>query len=121
MEEAVWRDVTLVRVGVAQTAGVTTRRARTGIGCSTGHRTLYTLTVDDNGSTGMTVNAFAPELVAFGIADGVNRAAGGSTTLWADAEGVVNRPTPGSQRVVAHYLGVRVEGGAQGVQLRRLM
>ena len=96
MEEAAWRDVTLVRVGVAQTAGATTRRAQTGIGCSTGHRTLY-LTVDDNGSTGMTVNEFAPELVAFGVADEVNLAVGGSTPLWADAEGVVNRPTPGSQ------------------------
>jgi hypothetical protein len=111
MEEAVCGDATLVFGGAPIGNNSTSARARTGAGLSADRKTLYLLTVDENGSKGMTIAQFGVELANLGVDLGTNLDGGGSTTMWTQRLGVVNVPTAGYQRVVANHLGIYLEGG----------
>ena len=113
MEEAVCGDATLVAGGNTIPDSNPSVRSRTGAGYSSDGRTLYLLTVDENGSNGMTVNNFAPILQGLGADFGINLDGGGSTTMWTESLGRVNVPS-GSERTVANHLGIWLEGGTQG-------
>ena len=99
---------------MAQTTGVTGPDAHTGVGFSGDRRTLYFLTVDEVGSTGLSVNAFAPYMAALGVDFAINIDGGGSTTAWTKGLGVVNVPSDGSERTVSNHLGIQLEGGPAG-------
>jgi hypothetical protein len=113
MEEAVCGGFALVYGGVAQSESSNTVRSRTGAGYTSDGKTLYLLTVDENGSTGMTTTEFAAALQGLGADFGINLDGGGSTTMWTDSLGLVNVPS-GSERSVANHLGIWLEGGTEG-------
>ncbi|MDY0060463.1 MAG: phosphodiester glycosidase family protein [Myxococcota bacterium] len=86
----------------------TTRQPRTGLGLSRDGRTLYLAVVDgrSGSSLGVTTQKLGSILKDVGAWQGINLDGGGSSTMWVQGRGVVNRPADGSERTVSNHLGV---------------
>lgn len=87
----------------------TARHPRTAMGLSQNGRTLYLLVVDgrQTASVGMTCTELANQMKGLGAWRAVNLDGGGSSTMYIAGRGVVNRPSDGSERVVANHLAVQ--------------
>lgn len=90
----------------------TARHPRTALGISKDHKTMYWAVVDGRASNriGMTCPELASLLAGLGAWDAMNMDGGGSSTMWVRNVGVVNRPSDGSERVVANHLAVFARG-----------
>lgn len=114
--EAWMRDVVsghplLVREGAVlpHKGDLSTRRhPRTAVGLSRDRKTLYLLVVDgrQSHSVGMTAAEEAKALRDLGAWTALNLDGGGSSAMFIQGLGVVNRPSDGRERVVANHLGV---------------
>jgi hypothetical protein len=103
----------LLRNGVATsgqhaTSFCTTRHPRTALGLSGDGRTLYLVVVDgrSTASVGMTCAELATLLSGLGAHHALNLDGGGSSAMYVRGQGVVNRPSDGTERVVANHLAV---------------
>lgn len=97
------------RVDYPSCVGFCARNPRTAIGLSEDGTTLYLVTVDGRSSTsaGASLNELGALMLSLGAYKALNLDGGGSTTMVVKGDGgVVNRPSDGSQRVVANHLGV---------------
>lgn len=109
VDEAVNGDATLVEGGRAVVCNCgTTRAPRTAIGYTADRKTVYLVAVDGRSSSsiGMTIDQLAQLMAGFGVDRAMNLDGGGSTTMWVNGRGVVNRPSDGSERVVGNSLGI---------------
>lgn len=88
------------------------RNPRTAVGLTSDGRTLILVVVDgrSTSSAGMTCNELASLMVDLGAHDALNLDGGGSSAMWVRGVGVVNRPSDGSERVVANHLAVHATG-----------
>lgn len=88
------------------------RHPRTAVGITEDRRTLILVAVDGRSdqSVGMTCPELGDLMESLGSHVAVNLDGGGSTTLYMQGRGVVNRPSGGSERVVANHLGVVLDG-----------
>ncbi len=86
----------------------TTRHPRTALGLSQDGKTLYLVVVDgrSTASVGATCTDLANLLKGLGAHHAVNLDGGGSSAMFVKGQGVVNRPSDGSERVVANHLAV---------------
>lgn len=86
---------------------VTARHPRTAVGAAGDGRLLLGV-VDgrSKASAGLALGDLARWLRDLGCRDAVNLDGGGSTCLWVDGLGVVNRPSDGSERAVGSVLAV---------------
>lgn len=113
-EEAVNGDATLVQDGAAINCGGCGggRAPRTAVGYSRDRATLTLVVVDgrSTSSVGMTIDELAVLMASFGVDRAMNLDGGGSSTMWVDGRGVVNRPSDGSERTVANHLGIVATG-----------
>ncbi len=84
------------------------RHPRTGLGLSRDHTRLYLVVVDGRSSTsvGMTCAELAALLLELGAWEAINLDGGGSTTMYVEGLGVVNRPSDGHERVVGNHLAI---------------
>jgi len=103
----------VVNAGVAlatnpAAAACTARNPRSAVGLSQDKKTLLLAVVDgrSSSSVGMTCTEVAALMRSFGAYDAFNLDGGGSSTLYLRGSGVVNRPSDGSERVVANHLAV---------------
>ncbi len=85
-----------------------TRNPRTAVGLSQDRKTVYLAVVDgrSTASAGMTCTELAALMKGFGAYDAVNFDGGGSSDMYVRGIGVVNKPSDGSERVVANHLAV---------------
>ena len=92
------------------------RHPRTAVGLSADGRRALLVAVDGRSSraAGMTRAELAALMVDLGAHRALNLDGGGSTTLWTAAGGVENRPSDGSERVVASHLGFVRDAAAPG-------
>lgn len=115
-KEVVSGHPTLLVGGVARNNNgdslCTARHPRTVLGLSADKRTLYLAVVDGRatGRVGMTCDELAALMKELGASDAVNLDGGGSSTMWIAGSGVVNRPSDGSERVVANHLAIHATG-----------
>ncbi|HJL20164.1 MAG TPA: phosphodiester glycosidase family protein [Sandaracinaceae bacterium LLY-WYZ-13_1] len=88
------------------------RHPRTALGLTEDARTLILVTVDGRSerSVGMTCPELAELMADLGAHDAVNLDGGGSTALYLADRGVTNRPSDGTERVVANHLGLVLDG-----------
>ncbi len=86
----------------------TSRNPRSAVGLSQDKKTLYLAVVDGRSSTsaGMTCTEVAALMKGFGAFEAFNLDGGGSSTMYLRGRGVVNRPSDGSERVVANHLAI---------------
>lgn len=86
----------------------TTRHPRTALGLSLDARTLYLVVVDgrSSASVGMTCAELATLLSGLGAHHALNLDGGGSSAMFVRGQGVVNRPSDGTERVVANHLAI---------------
>ncbi len=86
----------------------TTRHPRTAAGLSSDGKTLILAVVDgrQTASVGMTCTELGNLMRGLGAHDALNLDGGGSSTMYVSGRGVVNRPSDGSERVVANHLAV---------------
>ena len=118
MDEAVGGYPKLVEDGVALSSyssapsHCTSLNPRSAVGLSEDRRTLWLVVVDgrSSASDGMTCQELGALLMDLGADTALNLDGGGSSTLWAEAYGVVNDPSDGSQRTVANHLAVWASG-----------
>ncbi len=89
------------------------KHPRTAIGLDEDGRTLILVVVDGRWpgqSHGMSLTELADLMKDLGAHRALNLDGGGSTTLYIrNADGVVNRPSGGSERAVSNLLGVRID------------
>jgi hypothetical protein len=93
------------------------RHPRTAVGFSRDRRTLWMVVVDGRStlSAGMTCRELALLMEELGCWEALNLDGGGSSALVVAGRGAVNRPSDGSERVVANHLAVLASGaGAPG-------
>lgn len=85
------------------------RHPRTAVGLSQDGRTLILAVVDgrQSSSVGMTGAELSRLMIGLGAWTALNLDGGGSSAMYVDGAGVVNRPSDGRERVVANHLGVR--------------
>jgi uncharacterized protein (TIGR03382 family) len=90
----------------------TARHPRTVLGLSANKQKLFLAVVDGRATNriGMTCDELGALLKGLGATDAVNLDGGGSSTMWVAGTGVVNRPSDGSQRVVANHLAILATG-----------
>lgn len=90
----------------------TTRHPRTIVGLSRDERTLYMVVVDgrSTSSVGMTCAEQGALMKELGAWNSISLDGGGSSAMWVRGKGVANRPSGGSQRVVANHLAVLADG-----------
>ncbi len=88
------------------------RNPRTAVGLSRDHRTLFLAAIDGRapGRAGMTCNELGQFMLSVGAYDAVNLDGGGSTVLWMQGLGVVNRPSDGALRSPANHLAIYARG-----------
>jgi len=118
MDEAVGGYPKLVKGGVALSSyssapsHCTSLNPRSAVGLSEDRRTLWMVVVDGRSSSsdGMTCPELGDLMVDLGADTALNLDGGGSSTLWAQATGVLNDPSDGSQRTVANHLTVWADG-----------
>lgn len=86
----------------------TTRHPRTALGLSQDGKTLYLVVVDgrSTASVGASCAELATLLKGLGAYEAINLDGGGSSAMYVRGQGVVNRPSDGSERVVANHLAV---------------
>jgi len=103
----------LVKAGVAITTNPSspacpTRNPRTAVGLSQDGKTVYMVVVDgrSTASAGMTCTELAALMKGLGAHQAINLDGGGSTTMVLRGTGIVNKPSDGSERVVANHLAV---------------
>ncbi len=86
----------------------TVRHPRTAIGLSQDKKTLYLVVVDGRSTTsaGMKCSELGALLQGLGAYNALNLDGGGSSAMYLAGTGVVNRPSDGTQRVVANHLAV---------------
>jgi exopolysaccharide biosynthesis protein len=84
------------------------RHPRTGLGLSADGRTAWLVVIDgrSRASAGATVSELGEALRSLGASDGVKLDGGGSSALFVRGRGVLNRPSDGSERIVANHLAV---------------
>ena len=84
------------------------RHPRTALGLSRDQKTLYLVVVDgrSSASVGMTCAELAALLKGLGTWTAVNLDGGGSSTMYVEGLGVVNKPSDGHERVVGNHLAV---------------
>jgi hypothetical protein len=84
------------------------RHPRTALGMSQDNRTLYLVVVDGRttASVGMTCGELATLLRGLGAYNAANLDGGGSSAMYVAGQGVVNRPSDGTERVTANALAV---------------
>ena len=124
MSEVVSGKPLIVAGGVALTTACAShyceRHPRTGVGISQDGQTLILATIDGRSSVsaGATTRELGGLMAELGAWRAINLDGGGSTTMYIAGEGgVVNRPSDGSERVVANHLGIAVvapEGTLKG-------
>ncbi len=99
------------------TSFCTTRHPRTALGMSQDNKTLYLVVVDGRTSlsVGMSCAELATLLKGLGAYNAANLDGGGSSAMYVAGQGVVNRPSDGTERVVANHLAVFAPAtGSQG-------
>lgn len=103
----------LVKAGVAITTNPSspacpTRNPRTAVGLSQDRKTVYLVVVDgrSTASVGMTCTELATLMKGLGADQAINLDGGGSTTMYLRGTGIVNKPSDGSERIVANHLAV---------------
>jgi hypothetical protein len=86
----------------------TTRHPRTALGLSQDGKTLYLVVVDgrSTASVGATCAELATLMQGLGAYHALNLDGGGSSAMFVRGQGVVNRPSDGTERVVANHLAV---------------
>lgn len=86
----------------------TVRHPRTALGLSQDGKKLFLVVVDGrtSASVGMTCGELATLMQGLGAHHAVNLDGGGSSAMYVRGQGVVNRPSDGSERVVANHLAV---------------
>ncbi|MEW5740357.1 MAG: phosphodiester glycosidase family protein [Myxococcota bacterium] len=86
----------------------TARHPRTAVGLSQDSKKLYLVVVDGRrtGAAGMTCGELATLLHGLGAYHAMNLDGGGSSTMYVQGQGVVNRPSDGSERTVGNHLAV---------------
>jgi|GEM_PF-1775854 hypothetical protein len=86
----------------------TTRHPRTALGLSQDNKVLYLVVVDGRSSlsVGMSCAELATLLKGLGAYNAANLDGGGSSAMYLAGQGVVNRPSDGSERVTANQLAV---------------
>ena len=91
------------------------KHPRTAVGLSEDRRTLYMMVIDGRTeiSIGVTLKDLADFMKELGAYDAVNLDGGGSTAMWTQAEGVLNNPSDGTERVVANHLAAFASGSGQ--------
>jgi MYXO-CTERM domain-containing protein len=89
-----------------------TRHPRTAAGLSRDGKKLILAVVDGRSSTsrGMRCSELGMLMKGLGAHNALNLDGGGSSAMWVRGKGVVNRPSDGSQRVVANHLAVIASG-----------
>lgn len=95
----------------------TARHPRTAVGLSQDSKKLYLVVVDGRrtGAAGMTCGELAAVLQGLGAYHAMNLDGGGSSAMYVQGQGVVNRPSDGSERVVANHLAIFAPtSGSQG-------
>lgn len=91
------------------------RHPRSMMGLSKDRRTLYLAVVDGRQagvSRGMLCTEMAALMKGLGAYSAVELDGGGSSAMWVEGVGVVNRPSDGSERVVANHLAIHAKGSA---------
>jgi MYXO-CTERM domain-containing protein len=89
------------------------RHPRTAVGLDHTGRTLYKVVVDGRWpgvSRGMTRTELARLMIDLGAHRAINLDGGGSSTMFIEGLGVVNRPSDGTERVVSNHLGLTAGG-----------
>jgi hypothetical protein len=86
----------------------TTRNPRTAVGLSQDSKTLYLVVVDGRrtGAAGMTCGELAAVMKGLGAYHALNLDGGGSSTMYVAGQGVVNRPSDGTERTVGNHLAI---------------
>ncbi len=84
------------------------RHPRTGLGLSADKKKLILIVADGRSSVaaGLTCSEVGALLKSLGAAEGMNLDGGGSSAMYLQGFGVVNRPSDGSERVVGNHLAV---------------
>jgi len=84
------------------------RHPRTAIGLSADKKKLFLVVVDGRSSVavGMTCSEVGALLKSLGAAEGMNLDGGGSSAMYLQGFGTVNRPSDGQERVVGNHLAV---------------
>lgn len=122
MTQAVSGHPTVLIEGAVQpTTSDTTlcpRNPRTAVGLSRDRATLYLVAVDGRatGRVGMTCGELGTLMRDLGAWNAVNLDGGGSTVLWQQGAGVLNRPSDGSLRRAVSHLGVYARGSGEAAQ-----
>jgi hypothetical protein len=108
-------DGVAVERAPARPSHCSARHPRTAMGLSRDRRTLHLVVVDgrSGSSRGMNCVELGRLMRELGAWDAVNLDGGGSSALWVEGPGVVNRPSDGSQRVVANHLAVFARGSGE--------
>lgn len=103
----------LVNAGTALASNSTaaacnTRNPRSAVGMSADKKKLIVAVVDGRSSisAGMTCTELAALMKSFGADDAFNLDGGGSSTMYLRGTGVVNKPSDGTERVVANHLAI---------------
>ena len=88
------------------------RHPRTAVGLSQDGETLLLGVVDGRSeeSRGMTCTELGQWMLDLGAWQALNLDGGGSTTMWTESKGVVNRPSAGLERVVSNHLAIFADG-----------
>ena len=91
--------------GYATMPNYETRRPRTAIGTDASHKKMFLLVVDGDAfnkgiSDGVDAQDLVDMMLAIGCTDALNFDGGGSSTMYTDAFGVLNRPSDGNLRKV---------------------
>lgn len=89
------------------------RHPRTAVGIDRSGRTLIKVVVDGRWtgvSRGMNRTELGRLMIDLGAHRAINLDGGGSSTMFIEGQGVVNRPSDGSERVVSNHLGLRAGG-----------
>ncbi len=121
MREVVGGNAILVLGGMAGSGFTgslcTDRHPRTAVGLSANRAQLQVAVVDGRSSSsrGMTCTELAALMRDLGAEIALMLDGGGSSTMWMRGAGVVNRPSDGSERVVANHLGIFAKGAVGGV------
>lgn len=94
---------------------------RAAVGVSADGHTVMLVAVDGRSTSaaGMTRAQLAALMLDLGAWRALNLDGGGPTTLWVGGRGVVNRPSDGSERVVASHLGFLDNAGDPGCCIPR--
>ena len=89
-------------------AACNTRNPRTAAGMTADKKKLIVAVVDGRStiSAGMTCTELAALMKSFGADDAFNFDGGGSSTMYLRGTGVINKPSDGTERVVANHLAI---------------